>query len=307
LQRPDQYLLQSFLSTVRLRIVDLCSGPDETDAYVAGAQVDERNITFPQFQEYIDAVNTNVRSFEYEIRSAYPQTASSREPEEAVYAFINLTSDPQTQLATSNTPDEIAFVKRVLDAMFDSNNTAYREVMAIREMDAINLARVRPAAGSTQASGGDPSSTQAAQTQTGQAASINKNEAERVLEELVESKWLAKSSSGFLSLNTRGVMELGRWLVATYNDPDVEANEWQRIKHCHGCKLLLTAGQRCPNEDCLCRLHPFCARSFFRDRQETDRKCPVCRTDWTDHKSVGEKAARREAPSVGRRSDGRQR
>ncbi|KAJ9649593.1 hypothetical protein H2199_000371 [Coniosporium tulheliwenetii] len=72
-----------------------------------------------------------------EIRS----TLSQHSDRTRVYALVNVTSDPQTQLATTHSADEIAFVKRVLDAMFETNNTSRAEVMAVAGMQALRLCK----------------------------------------------------------------------------------------------------------------------------------------------------------------------
>lgn len=168
-----------------------------------------------------------------EIRSTYPQTATTRSHESRIYALVNLASDPQTQLATSHTPDEIAFVKRVLDAIFETNNSQSKEIMAVRAIDALNVARV------TRTRDLDA-------TQGTASTGIKKDQAEKVLASLVEEGWFEKSSGGYYSLSPRCLIELRDWLVDTYNeDPDVEMDEvegavWQRIKFCEGCKEVVT-------------------------------------------------------------------
>jgi non-structural maintenance of chromosomes element 1 len=122
----------------------------------------------------------------------------------------------------------------------------------------------------------------------------------------VESEWFESSQAQFYSLSTRGLMELGPWLVATYNDPDAEEGEWKRIKECRGCRKLLTVGQRCKNEECHCRLHDFCADGLFGRQESRERKCPVCQEEWAGLRFVGERAARRDGPTnlSGRRTTG---
>lgn len=146
-----------------------------------------------------------------------------------VFALVNTTSDPQTQLATLYTPDEIAFVKRVLDAMFDTNNTYNKEVMAVKGMDALRLAK--PSRERESAVG----STQNMQGTT--AVGITQDRAEKLLGELVDEDRFEKSRAGFYSLSPRQLMELRGWLIETYNE---EEEEWQRIKSCEGCKEIVT-------------------------------------------------------------------
>lgn len=57
------------------------------------------------------------------------------------WAIVNLESDSYLQLATSHTADEMAFFRRVLDAMFDTNNQLKAEVFAVKRHDAEQLHR----------------------------------------------------------------------------------------------------------------------------------------------------------------------
>jgi hypothetical protein len=252
------------------------------------------DITFEDFQTMINTLNSSLSPFAYEIRSLHPQTSTTRAPENALFAIVNATSDPQTALATLYTPDEIAFVRRLLDAMFDTNNSQQREVMAIKGMDATRLAKA-PRRENTQP-------TQNGTMGGGQATSITLDRADVIVVRLVEEGWLDKSAYGYLSLSTRALMELGQWLIDTYNDPeDVSAqdveNEWQRVKTCEGCKQIVTVGQRCSYEACNCRLHDFCVNTFFRGQDV--RRCPKCRMEWTGSNFVGEKASRGMASATG--------
>jgi hypothetical protein len=190
------------------------------------------DVTFPDFTTYIQIVNNALSPFNYEIRSTHPQTAPTRSPESAVYALVNATSDPATQLATTRSADEIAFVKRLLDAMFEAHNHVSREVMAIRVMDAVRL--VRPSRESGVGGGGDGAESQANKILLTMAG------AEKLIQSLVEEEWLDRSPAGFVTLSPRGLLELRGWLVDSYNDSDAAAGEWQRVKNCEGCKQIVT-------------------------------------------------------------------
>lgn len=151
-------------------------------------------------------------------------------------------------------------MKRLLDFMFDGKNKRNREVMAVQSMDALKLHRAsgRESLGGNnrgdvsmgnvgdQDDGDDtminPTATQA-QNQTsipGQASSITIKQAEELLDNLVAEGWLDLSSAKFYSLTPRALMELGGWLENTYNDPDAEDGEWQKIKKCFACKEIIT-------------------------------------------------------------------
>ncbi len=178
---------------------------------------------------YIAAANNAISKFDYSIRSTISQHDRTR-----FYALVNNTSDPLTQLATTRTADEVAFVKRVLDAMFDTYNTQRQEVMAITSMQALRLHK-------PSASDQRRDATQSTQ------AGLSMDGAERLMGQMVEEGWFEKSRAGFYSLSPRALIELKQYLVATYNssdqdedDDEQEGNRYDKIKFCQACKELVT-------------------------------------------------------------------
>lgn len=157
-----------------------------------------------------------------------------------VYALVNTTSDPLTQLATTYTVDEIAFVKRLLDAMFETHNTRRSEAMVLSSIQAVQLAKVSSSSSSSASASTSTENT----NQGGAAQSLTIPQAETMLARLVEEGWFEKSAKGFYSLSPRGLMELRGWLVDTYNDDDDEEgggnNRGKRIKFCAACKDIIT-------------------------------------------------------------------
>ena len=179
-------------------------------------------ITEDDFNSMISAANDALSPLDYLIRSTVDQETRTR-----YYALINTTSDPLTQIATIHSSDEIGYIKRLLDEMYDTNNTERREAMCIAGRDALNLTR----AGRRETQG---------QTQTGDTQpkfNVTANEAQTLLGQLVAESWLIKSTKGFYSLSPRGLMELKSWLEDTYNDED---SEYKKIKSCRACKEILT-------------------------------------------------------------------
>ncbi|RSM09052.1 hypothetical protein CDV31_007914 [Fusarium ambrosium] len=231
-------------------------------------------ITEDHFQEYMDKAAEAASLFDYEIRTTIHQTTKRR-----IYALVNTTSDPQTQLATTYSPDELSFIKRVFDAIFDKFNTPRMEVLAITEMQAIKCARPRQQETEVDAD---------AQTQTPADKGLKHSEVEVVLASLVEGGWFEKSAEGFYTFSPRALLELRPWLVETYNDPDLDPREWQRIKFCEACKDIVTIGIRCPELECNFRLHDVCQEAFWRTRRE--QRCPKCSREWTGQKYTGERA-----------------
>ncbi|OQD80305.1 hypothetical protein PENANT_c037G11738 [Penicillium antarcticum] len=253
-----------------------------------GQTVDPEDVTEEQFSSYISAANTAISPFDLEIRSSLPQIPQSTNPDDApslpdrVYALVNTTSDPLTQLATTYSADEIAFLKRLLDYMFITNNTTRCEGMAVTQMQAVQLHRVGDA---------NRQQSQAADTQqtlAGATQSLRMTQAETMVKNLIEEGWLQKSLKGYLSLTPRALMELRGWLVSEYNDETRSDHRAHRIKFCAACKDIITVGQRCGDLECGGRLHDHCMRNFFRMQQ--GENCPVCKEEWPGDHYVGERA-----------------
>ncbi|KAL7785211.1 Nse1 non-SMC component of SMC5-6 complex domain-containing protein [Trichoderma ceciliae] len=241
------------------------------------------------FLDYIEKASAAASLFDYEIRSTQHQATKER-----VFALVNTTSDPQTQLATIYSPEELSFIKRVLDAMFVKFNRPRMESLCITEMQAIKLAR--PPRRESQGDGED-------QSQAPTDRGLKHSEVENVLESLVEGGWFEISREGFYSPTPRALLELRPWLVDMYNDPDAEPNEWQRIKFCEACKEIVTWGLRCSDPDCTLRLHDICQEAFWKSRRGTN--CPKCSRQWTGDHYVGERAiTMTEAYQRGRRRIG---
>lgn len=187
-----------------------------------------------EFNNYIRMANKAISPFDLEIRDTEHQISGKR-----TYSLINSTDNPLTQLATSYTADEISYLKRVLDFMFENNNTARKEIMAITSMDAVRLAK---------APNDSASSRESQQTTTqggsGQSQSLTMVQAQKMLDNLVLEGWFEKSAKGFYSLSPRALMELRGWLVDTYNDAEEEEEGGEagvlKIKSCFSCKGIIT-------------------------------------------------------------------
>ncbi|KAI9760138.1 MAG: hypothetical protein M4579_001858 [Chaenotheca gracillima] len=244
------------------------------------------DVTEADFNSYIHAAHDAISPFDLAIRS----TLSQHDRSKRIWALINTTSDPITQLATTRTPDEISFVKRLLDAMFITHNTTRHEVMALTSMQAVRLHKAIAGA----AGGAQP------QTQGSTSQSLTMSGAEKVLRDLVDEGWFEKSRAGFYSLSPRALLELNHYLVSTYNEDDDEEEEddeeendrnrrrLDRVKTCNACREIITVGQRCPKLTCPCRLHTICTQGFFTAQRS--QKCPLCSTEWTGKDYVGEMA-----------------
>jgi len=202
-----------------------------TDVITEGRETLPGDVTEEDFQSYVSAANTAISPFDLEIRSTYHQVSRTR-----TYALVNTTSDPITQLATTHSPDALAFLKRVLDAMFETYNTKRHEIMAITSTQAVQLHKA-PSEGNRR----ETQNGSTTQGSTGQGLTMV--QAEKVLQGLVEEGWFEKSRKRFYSLSPRGLMELRGWLIETYNDVGDDEEEEEpvpKIKTCFACKEIIT-------------------------------------------------------------------
>lgn len=228
-------------------------------------------VTQEDFQAYLQVISHAASLYDYEIRSTVHQLTKQR-----IYALVNTTSDPQTQLATTYNAEELAFIKRALDAVFKKHNTPRMEVLAITETQAIKLARP------------NRRQSQREPSQSSADKGLKHSEVENVLASLVAGGWFERSRDGFYSVTPRALLELRSWLVDVYNDPDAGPEEWQRIKFCEACKGILTMGRRCSEPSCTLRLHDICEEVFWRACRT--QNCPKCSREWTGTSFVGERA-----------------
>ncbi|KAI9640034.1 hypothetical protein NHQ30_011596 [Ciborinia camelliae] len=230
------------------------------------------DVASADLDSYIFSAAQALSPFDYEIRSMKHQRSN-----EQIWALVNSASDPLTQLATTFTTEEMFYIKRLLDAMFESFNTKGKEVMAITSTQAIHSSVI---GGSGRQSIGD------ADMQTVDNG-VKRSDAEKVLAGLMAQGWFERSRRGYYSLTPRAILELRSWLVDTYNESD-DPNDWQRIKMCEACKGIVTVGERCSNRDCNVRLHGICETAYWNSRP--NKNCPKCKTEWDGKHYVGEKA-----------------
>jgi hypothetical protein len=276
----NRAFLQAFMARGTLTFPEGQKLLAEIQSASEGGEADPESITLEEFENAIRTAREAVMPLDFDIRNTHDEVRRG----ERVWAFINAHSDPMTQMGTVRTPEEVAYIKRLLDAMFELHNTPRMEVMAVDEGHALQASRpTRPRESAAHGTNDDNGEVSATATDRG----LKHSEVLSLLSSLVAEGWLRKSRAGFYSLTPRTLMELFGWLVATYNDPDSDS-DWQHIKFCEVCKEIVTYGQRCNNPDCTIRFHDICADGFWRTRK--DKKCPKCKTEWEGNHFVGERA-----------------
>jgi hypothetical protein len=236
-----------------------------------GQETTPDQVTLEDFNSYIAAALDKVSDFDYEIRSTLHQLTKER-----IYAFVNAISDPITQLATARTQEETFFVRRMIDAMFETYNTRRREVMGVTSMQSLERKITK---------GVSPGGRQSLEDMGDKG--VTNEQAERCLNSLVAEGWFERSKEGWYTLAPRALLELQTWLVNQYNDLDAERDVWQRIKFCDACKGIMTMGTRCADLECNARLHDICREAFFKSRR--NRNCPRCGTPWDGKHYVGQR------------------
>lgn len=279
-------LLQAFVARGSLTLADAKPIIAAIESAHEEREIPAQDIGAADLDNYIASINAAMSPYDMEIRSGCTQT----EPRTRIFALINTLSDSITQLATTHSADEIAYVKRLLDEMFDKNNTPAREIMAVGGMQATRLHK----AGAGSRASGVGAGADTDEQEATQAHSLSIPQAERMLQSLVDEGWF-EHGSGYYTLSQRALMELRGWLLETYNEPADEDDEEGegavvRIKTCRACGEIVTIGQRCATRECLCRLHDHCTQSFFRAQRGT--RCPLCKAEWTGRDFVGVRAVK---------------
>lgn len=245
-------------------------------SFTIGTDTLAEDVTISDIENYISVAANALSPFDYEIRRSLHQVSK-----ETIFAIINTTSDLVTQMATTHTPEEISYTRRVLDAMFETYNTRRKEIMGVTSLQAFEKAVLKGSGDRQSGMGEGDASTQAAVDK-----GLSRHEAEDTLKRLVSEGWFERSIEGWYTLTPRALMELQSWLVDTYNDTE-EPDGWQRIKTCQACRYIVTVGQRCAKLECNVRLHDICHMAYWHSRP--NEKCPKCETEWDGRHWVGQK------------------
>ncbi|KAF3082002.1 hypothetical protein TWF569_001082 [Orbilia oligospora] len=250
----------------------------------AGSDVSIESVSPKEFRATVHTIQNTISSFDLDIREMPDQEDGNH-----CYALVNDSNDDIIRFATTHTPDEISYFKRLLDEMFDTSNTIYAEIMAVKSMRAISLNKNPPSERENQeVIVENANGEEERQTIAGAGIGLTKQEAEDCLTRFVDEGWLERDRAGYHFLSTRALLELERYLSDTYNIEEEEEQEdgtirkgpkKLRIKHCGHCRYIHTIGQRCSDMHCGYRLHNHCAEAMFS--RLPARECGTCKKEWT--------------------------
>ncbi|KAJ3405111.1 hypothetical protein CcCBS67573_g01087 [Chytriomyces confervae] len=176
------------------------------------------------------------------------ELASIADPDTGVlfWALVNTSADQVSQLATSRTANDIAFIKRLIQLIMTADDDVYQ----ISMHDALRESKL---------------------------GKFTLAESEALIESLVDNGWFSKNENGWLTLGLRALMELKSYLRQEFEES---------VQFCSVCKEIITTHyERCGVASCPGRLHKNCARRLFAgSRRATaggssttasgERKCP---------------------------------
>ncbi|KXJ21232.1 non-structural maintenance of chromosomes element 1 homolog [Exaiptasia diaphana] len=181
-----------------------------------------------QFQPFLAKVNKIIQPLFLEVKAGVSENEGIK-----YYALINTTEDEHSKMATDYTPNDIAFFKKAIDLIINSDDGS------VSSMDLMNV-----------------------------ASDLEKKMlctyAEKLLKRLVDDKWLTESS-GIYYLGGRAMIDIDQYLKREYKDDlsncmmcDLSAIQSQMCQHCQeklhkhcAAKYFNGRAQRtCPNPNC---------------------------------------------------------
>ncbi|KAJ3044907.1 Non-structural maintenance of chromosomes element 1 [Rhizophlyctis rosea] len=132
------------------------------------------------FSAFVGVLNETLDTLDMELRKGQaPDTGTT------YYALVNTNGDEIAQLATTFTPNEVVFLKHLIELMMNADDEAFAipSTAALRTTTPLN----------------------------------SKKDAQNFIERLVKNQWL-DDRNGILSLSLRGVLELQTYLKNQYPD-----------------------------------------------------------------------------------------
>ncbi|KAK4788255.1 hypothetical protein SAY86_019574 [Trapa natans] len=203
------------------------------------------------FSDYLLKINRELSLVNCELRGCRNQNDGK-----VYYGFVNNVADEESKLGTKYSVPQIAYYRAIIEAIVQDAAAQG----SISNVEALNLRLENQTVAGSQPQE-NSSSVPAA------LRNFSMSQKERTLEELVRDRWLYLSADNNIGLGIRSFLDLRSWFCS--ND----------IPSCEVCNEAAVKAEPCPNENCTVRIHEYCLKQQFSQRQ-VQGACPSCGTGW---------------------------
>ncbi|KAM9124930.1 non-structural maintenance of chromosomes element 1 homolog isoform 1-T4 [Pangshura tecta] len=184
-----------------------------------------------KLDDFINVVNIHLQPFFMQIRKGM-----SEDDGRTYYALVNLAETEVTKMASDYTENELELFRKTMDVIIISESGFASSTKILNLADELKTKKMK------------------------------KKEAEQVLQNLVQDKWLSERD-GEYTLHTRCIMEMEQYILSNYQD---------LVRKCNICHSLAIQSQVC--ETCGIGMHLPCAGKYFK--AQTEPHCPHCNEFW---------------------------
>ncbi|XP_019368346.1 PREDICTED: non-structural maintenance of chromosomes element 1 homolog isoform X1 [Gavialis gangeticus] len=184
-----------------------------------------------KLDDFINVINTRLQPLFMQIRKGI-----SEDDGRTYYALVNLAETEITKMASDYAENELELFRKTMDLIICSENGFASSTDILNLVDQLETKKMK------------------------------KKEAEQVLKNLVQDKWLSQRE-GEYTLHTRCIMEMEQYILNNYRDV---------AKKCNICHSLAIQSQAC--KSCGLGMHLPCAGKYFK--AQTEPRCPKCNNFW---------------------------
>uniref|UniRef100_A0A8C8VIH3 Non-structural maintenance of chromosomes element 1 homolog n=1 Tax=Pelusios castaneus TaxID=367368 RepID=A0A8C8VIH3_9SAUR len=184
-----------------------------------------------KLDDFINVVNIHLQPLFMQIRKG-----RSEDDGRIYYALVNLAETEITKMASDYTENELELFRKTMDLIIISESGFASSTNILNLADQLKTKKMK------------------------------KKEAEQVLQNLVQDKWLSERD-GEYTLHTRCIMEMEQYILSNYEE---------LAKKCNICHSLAIQSQLC--ETCGIAMHLPCAGKYFS--AQTEPHCPHCNEFW---------------------------
>ncbi|XP_065267858.1 non-structural maintenance of chromosomes element 1 homolog isoform X2 [Emys orbicularis] len=184
-----------------------------------------------KLDDFINVVNIHLQPFFMQIRKGM-----SEDDGRTYYALVNLAETEISKMASDYTENELELFRKTMDVIIISESGFASSTNILNLADQLKTKKMK------------------------------KKEAEQVLQNLVQDKWLSERD-GEYTLHTRCIMEMEQYILSNYQD---------LVRKCNICHSLAIQSQVC--ETCGIGMHLPCAGKYFK--AQTEPHCPHCNEFW---------------------------